>query len=98
MRRSIQISAAIVRVAHFAHEPLHPQNDDETNGNTGFLQSYPDFAADALLEIDTAIISAVSSLDKHSSVTYKHFLCPEIVLQASVLLSSSAQPCQDTHF
>jgi hypothetical protein len=37
------------------HEPLHAQND-ETNGNIEFLQPYPVVAADALLEIGTAVI------------------------------------------
>jgi hypothetical protein len=32
---------------------------DETKGNIEFLQPYPVVAADALLEIDTAVISAV---------------------------------------
>jgi hypothetical protein len=36
-------------------EPLHAQND-ETNGSIEFLQPYPVVAADALLEIGTAVI------------------------------------------
>jgi hypothetical protein len=49
-------------------EPLHEQKD-ETNGNIEFLQPYPVVAADALLEIGTAIISALLSLDEHLSQT-----------------------------
>jgi hypothetical protein len=44
------------------HGPLHAQND-ATKGNIEFLQQYPVVAADALLEIGTAAISAVLSLD-----------------------------------
>jgi hypothetical protein len=48
------------------HEHLHAQND-ETNGNIEFLKPYPVVAADALLQIGTAVISAVLSLDEHLS-------------------------------
>jgi hypothetical protein len=41
--------------------------NDETNGNIEFLQPYPVVAADALLEIGTAVISAVLSLDEYLS-------------------------------
>jgi hypothetical protein len=50
------------------HKLLYAQND-ETNGNIEFLQPYPVVAADALLEIGTVVISAVSSLDEHLSQT-----------------------------
>jgi hypothetical protein len=50
------------------HKPLLAQND-ETNGNIEFLQPYPVVAAEALLEIGTAVISAVLSLDEHLSQT-----------------------------
>jgi hypothetical protein len=40
------------------HEALHVQYD-KTNGNIEFLQPYPVVAADALLEIGTAVISSV---------------------------------------
>jgi hypothetical protein len=50
------------------HEYLHQRND-ETFGNIEFLQPYPVVAADALLEIGTAVISAVLSLDEHLSQT-----------------------------
>jgi hypothetical protein len=40
-----------------------------TNGNTEFLQPYSVVAADALLEIGTAVISAVLSADEHLSQT-----------------------------
>jgi hypothetical protein len=43
------------------------QKNDETNGNIEFLQKYPVVAANALLEIGTAVISAVLSLDEHLS-------------------------------
>jgi hypothetical protein len=46
------------------HEPLHTQND-ETSGYIDLLQLYPVVAADALLEIGTAVISAIFSLDEH---------------------------------
>jgi hypothetical protein len=46
------------------HEPLHAQND-ETNGNVEFLQPYPVFAADVLLEIGMTVISAILSLVEH---------------------------------
>jgi hypothetical protein len=36
------------------HQSLHAQND-ETNGNVKFLQPYIVVAADALLEISTAV-------------------------------------------
>jgi hypothetical protein len=49
------------------HEPLHAQND-EINGNIEFSQWYPVIAADALLEVDGAVISAVLSLGDHLSL------------------------------
>jgi hypothetical protein len=49
-------------------EHLHAQND-ETNDNIKYLQSYLVVAADALLEIGTAHISAVLSLYDHLSQT-----------------------------
>jgi hypothetical protein len=48
------------------YEPLHAKND-ETNVSIEFLQPYSVVAADALLDIGTAVISAVLSLDEHSS-------------------------------
>jgi hypothetical protein len=50
------------------HEPLRAQND-EANSNIEFLQPYPSIAGDELLEIGTAVISAVLSLDEHLSQT-----------------------------
>jgi hypothetical protein len=50
------------------HEHLHAQNN-KTNSSIEFLQSYPVVEADALLEIGTAVISAVLSLDEHLSQT-----------------------------
>jgi hypothetical protein len=52
------------------HEPLQAQNDE--NCSIKILQPYPIVAADALLEIRTAVISAVLSLDGHF-VTDKNF-------------------------
>jgi hypothetical protein len=49
-----------------AHEDLHAQNN-ETNRIIKFLQPYADVVADALLEIDAAVISSVLSLDDHLS-------------------------------
>jgi hypothetical protein len=46
------------------HKYPHTQND-ETNKNTEFCNPYPVVAADALFEIGTAVIAAVSSLDEH---------------------------------
>jgi hypothetical protein len=46
---------------------LHAQN--KANGNTDFFQPYPVVAADALLEIIMALISAVFSPDEHFSQT-----------------------------
>jgi hypothetical protein len=47
----------------FAHKTT------ETNGSIEFLHPYPVIVADALLEIGTAVVSAVSSLDEHLSET-----------------------------
>jgi hypothetical protein len=52
---------------------LHAQND-ETDGNIEFLQPYPAVAADALLEVGAAVISAVLSLDEHLSQTNTSFV------------------------
>jgi hypothetical protein len=71
------------------HEPPHAQNN-RTNGNIEFLQPYPTAAADTLLEIGMAIISAVLSLNEH-------FLCPKILLPVSVVLPYLVFPCQDTY-
>jgi hypothetical protein len=49
-------------------ELLLAQND-ETSGNTEFLQTYPVVTVDALHEIGTAVISAFPSLDEHLSQT-----------------------------
>jgi hypothetical protein len=54
------------RNLNYFTEPLHARND-ETNGNIEFLQPYPVVAADALLEISTAVISSGLSLDEHLS-------------------------------
>jgi hypothetical protein len=42
----------------------------KTNGNTEFLQLHPVAAADAVLEIDTVIISAVLLLSEHFLQTF----------------------------
>jgi hypothetical protein len=41
----------------------------KTNGNIKFMQLYPAVAGDTLLEIGTAVISAVLSLNEHLSHT-----------------------------
>jgi hypothetical protein len=43
---------------------LHAQNE-KTNSNIEFLKPYPVVASDAVLEICTAVVSAVLSLDEH---------------------------------
>jgi hypothetical protein len=68
----------------------------ETNGNIEFLQPYPVVAADALVEIGTAVISAVLSLDERLLETNSSCV-PKFCYQ-SVYLSYSILPCQDTHF
>jgi hypothetical protein len=55
------------------HESLHSQND-ETKDSIEFLQPYHVVAADALLEIGTAVISTVLSLDEHLSQTNTIFI------------------------
>jgi hypothetical protein len=79
------------RNPNYYTQPLHAQND-ETNGNTEFLQPYPVVEADALLEIGMADQLFCRSI----STCHKHFLCPEILLSVGVLLSYSVLPCQDT--
>lgn len=51
------------------------------------MQPYPVISPNALFEIITAVISAVSSLS----------LCTEILLPVGLLLSYSAIPCEDTY-
>jgi hypothetical protein len=51
------------RNPNYYTQPLYAQND-ETNGNIEFLQPHPVVAADVLLEIGTAVISTVLSLDE----------------------------------
>jgi hypothetical protein len=68
------------------HEPLHAQNN-ETNGNIEFFQQFPVVAANALLEISTAAISAVLSLVKHLPQT-NTYCVPRFSYQ-SVLFGTS---------
>jgi hypothetical protein len=56
------------------HESLHAQND-ETNGNIRFLQAHPLVSVDAMLKINTAVISAV--FIRSMSICHKHSLRPE---------------------
>jgi hypothetical protein len=58
------------------------------------LESCAVAPADALLEIGTAAISGVLSVDEHLSHT---FLCREIKKSVAVLLSNSVPRSQDTH-
>jgi hypothetical protein len=69
------------------YKPLHAQND-ETNGSIEFLQPYPVVAAETMLEIGTAVISAVLSLDEQLSQT-NSFPFSKILLPIGVLLSYS---------
>jgi hypothetical protein len=60
------------------------------------MQPYPVAAADTLLEIGTAVISAVLSLDEHLSQCF--FLWPEILLCCVVgyaLLNASRTAAND---
>jgi hypothetical protein len=61
------------------HKPLHAQN--EGNDNTQFL--CPIVAADALLEIGTAVTSAACSLDEHMLQTFE--ILPDVLLSYSLL-------------
>jgi hypothetical protein len=66
---------------------------DKTNGNTEFLQTYPAVAVDALLEIRTAVISAVLSLDEPLSLTNTSCV-PKCCYHFSALLYFSVLPCR----
>lgn len=61
--------------------------------NTEFLQPYS-AAGDAMLNIETAVIPAVLSLD--AVTTEKLFPCPEMLLPVGILSSYSELPCQNT--
>jgi hypothetical protein len=50
------------------HKPFHTQNNT-ANSNIEFLQLYPAVAADALLAVGMALISAALSLNEHLSWT-----------------------------
>jgi hypothetical protein len=52
------------------HETLHTKND-ETIDSVEFLQPYCVVAADALIEIGTAVISSVLSLDLNITPIYE---------------------------
>jgi hypothetical protein len=54
--------------SYLLHESFHAQNN-EPSGSIIFLQPYPIVAADALLKIVMAVISAVLSLYEHLSQT-----------------------------
>jgi hypothetical protein len=83
-------------VFHFKSNPeiLHSQHD-EANGNIEFLQPFPVVASDALIEIGTAVISAVLSLDEHLSQT--NTSCVPKFCYQSVYCYHSVLPCHDTH-
>jgi hypothetical protein len=70
--------------------PLHTQNN-ETNCSIKLLQPYLNVAANALLKIDTAVISAVLSLDEH--LLQKNAYCAPKCFQSS---SYSLFSSQDT--
>jgi hypothetical protein len=54
--------------------------------NTEFLQPNPDVAADALIEIITAVISAVLSLDEHMPQTNTSCV-PKLLLDGALSYS-----------
>jgi hypothetical protein len=60
------------------------RTNDETNGNIEFLQPYSVVAANVLLEIGTAVISAVTPLDEHLSQT--HPVSRNIVVSQCIVL------------
>lgn len=74
------------------HGHNHAQSD-KTNDDVEFLQSYRVFTVDRLLEIGRAVILAVLSLDYSWSQT--NTSCPDILLQAGVLLAYSVLPCHN---
>jgi hypothetical protein len=61
---SIWNQSWLLRMNHFTHKTKQPVTD-----NIEFLQPYPVVAVDALLEISTALNSAVLSFDGHLSQT-----------------------------
>jgi hypothetical protein len=67
---------------------FYTQNE-ETNSNIEFLQTYPIAAADALLEMGTAVMFCRSMNSCH-----RQFLLPEVLLPVSVLLSYSVLICR----
>jgi hypothetical protein len=79
-----------------AHEPLHAQND-ETNGNIEFLQQYPVVAAGVLLEIGTAVTSALLLLDKQLSQTKVSFPVPQNIVTSRCIVVLFGTSCQDTY-
>jgi hypothetical protein len=64
----IKLNSSVSATLDIRHETSHAQND-KTYVNVELLLLYPAVAADALLVIGTAIISAVLSLEEHLSQT-----------------------------
>jgi hypothetical protein len=90
--------------SYYIHEFLQTHSA-ETKGDTEFLQPYPVVAADALLEIATAVISAALSLDDPLSQTdtscvpkvcYKRlYRLIRYILSGYALLNASLTPAKD---
>jgi hypothetical protein len=89
------MDGVLIQGVQFKTQPQHmphmniTKTKDEASGSVELLQSYPVVAAVALLEMGAAVISAVLSLGEVSSCHRQHFLCCEMLLPASVLLSYS---------
>jgi hypothetical protein len=64
----IKLNSSVSATLDIRHETSHAQND-KTYVNVELLLLYPAVAADALLVIGTAIISAALSLEEHLSQT-----------------------------
>jgi hypothetical protein len=77
------------------YEHLHAQQG-ETSSSTEFLQPYPGVAADALLEIGTAVISVVLLLDDYLSQT--NTSCVTKLLPVGVLLSYLVLRSHNRHY
>jgi hypothetical protein len=84
------------RVFHLKRKPNYcKRTHSRIKRKTEFLQLYPVVAADALLEIGMAVMSAVLQLNEHLSQTNTSSV-PKL-LPVGVFLSYSALPCQNAH-
>jgi hypothetical protein len=66
-----------------------PHKKDETSGATEFLRPYPAAAADALLEIGTAMVTAALSLDERLSQTDIYRIRSSVASRRIVVLFSA---------